>query len=71
MKYKYIILFLSLTVGLAGCNKKIEISRVVSFDEQWLFHYGDVEDGEKKMLDDSQWRKLDIPQVLLLLLILQ
>jgi len=61
MKYKYIILFLSLTVGLAGCNKKIEISRVVSFDEQWLFHYGDVEDGEKKMLDDSQWRKLDIP----------
>ena len=61
MKYKYIILFLSLTVGLAGCNKKIEISRMVSFDEQWLFHYGDVEDGEKKMLDDSQWRKLDIP----------
>ena len=61
MKYKYVILFLLLTVGLAGCNKKIEISRMVSFDEQWLFHYGDVEDGEKKMLDDSQWRKLDIP----------
>lgn len=61
MKYKYIISFLLLTVGLAGCNKKTETFRVTSFDKEWLFHYGDVKDGEKKALDDSQWRKLDIP----------
>lgn len=61
MKCKYIILFFLLAAILAGCGKDLKSSRIVSFDEQWLFHYGDVEDGEKVTLDDSQWRKLDVP----------
>ena len=53
MKCKYIILFFLLAAILAGCGKDLKSSRIVSFDEQWLFHYGDVEDGEKVTLDDS------------------
>lgn len=61
MKNRYIILFLLLTVGLAGCNKIAETSRMTRFDENWLFHYGDVTEGEKIAFNDSQWRTLDLP----------
>src|SRR5258705_1212804 len=37
-------------------------SRVISsFDADWRFYKGDLKDGEKTDLDDSSWRKLDVP----------
>lgn len=31
------------------------------FNFNWLFHYGDLENGEDPGLDDSEWRNLDLP----------
>jgi len=32
-----------------------------NFNYDWKFHNGDVPDGQKSYLDDSQWRLLDLP----------
>ncbi|MEQ1646816.1 MAG: sugar-binding domain-containing protein, partial [Pyrinomonadaceae bacterium] len=34
---------------------------VSSFDKDWLFFKGDVADGHRAELEDSSWRKLDVP----------
>ncbi len=31
------------------------------FNFNWLFHYGDLENGEAPGWDDSEWRNLDLP----------
>ncbi|MGA2255582.1 MAG: glycoside hydrolase family 2 TIM barrel-domain containing protein [Thermoguttaceae bacterium] len=33
----------------------------VNFDRNWRFHLGDVENGQKAVIDDSSWRQLDVP----------
>lgn len=33
----------------------------ILFDFGWLFHRGDIVDGETVNLDDSDWRQLDLP----------
>src|ERR1700752_3522160 len=33
----------------------------VTFNEDWSFHLGDVIDGQKPGLDDSKWRRLNLP----------
>jgi beta-galactosidase len=33
----------------------------ILFDAGWLFHRGDVENGEQAVFDDSSWRILDLP----------
>src|SRR5215831_12932669 len=35
--------------------------KTVSFNKDWSFHLGDVPDGQKPDLDDSQWRRLNLP----------
>ncbi|HKV41452.1 MAG TPA: beta-galactosidase GalB [Blastocatellia bacterium] len=35
--------------------------RTVSFNQGWSFHLGDVANGQAPDLDDSQWRKLNLP----------
>jgi len=32
-----------------------------SFNQDWRFHLGDVSDGQRPDLDDSQWRTLNVP----------
>ena len=42
-------------------------SREINFNEGWKFHYGDVENAEKKDFDDSdlaKWGNLKLPIVL-------
>ncbi|MDR0543211.1 MAG: DUF4982 domain-containing protein [Dysgonamonadaceae bacterium] len=57
------IAFLILCVSLfIGCERNSNDQRVVrSFDENWLFHRGDVSGGEKAALQDTGWRKIDVP----------
>ena len=33
----------------------------INFDRDWRFHLGEVADGQNPELDDSTWRKLDVP----------
>lgn len=35
--------------------------RTISFNEDWRFHLGDVPNGQAPELDDSSWRRLDLP----------
>jgi beta-galactosidase len=35
--------------------------KTVSFNSGWSFHLGDVDNGHSPSVDDSSWRKLDLP----------
>ena len=46
----------------AACQTASAADRAtINFDRDWRFHLGDVADGQKPDLDDSSWRKLDVP----------
>ena len=61
------ILLLSFAHGLllsvrAVNGETIVSSRIISsFDSDWRFRQGEVKDGEQTTLNDSDWRKLDVP----------
>jgi len=61
MKRVPVVFFLLFIFGLIGCSENNNLSRTIQFDDNWLFHYGDVADGQQPSLDDSQWRQLDLP----------
>jgi beta-galactosidase len=53
-------------IAFAGCQDKCRkanepVRTIQSFDENWYFFRGDISGGEKKELDDSGWRQLDVP----------
>ena len=61
MKYFFSILFIASAFTL-GCSKNEATPRVSEkFNDDWLFHLGDVVGGEKSSLSDSHWRRLDLP----------
>ncbi|MGD0897178.1 MAG: beta-galactosidase GalB [Thermoguttaceae bacterium] len=35
--------------------------QVIPLDQDWRFHLGEVDNGQAPALDDSSWRKLDVP----------
>ncbi|MHA1369355.1 MAG: glycoside hydrolase family 2 TIM barrel-domain containing protein [Promethearchaeota archaeon] len=35
--------------------------KVKNFSEEWLFHLGDISNGQDPELDDERWRVLDLP----------
>jgi beta-galactosidase len=35
--------------------------QTISFDQDWRFHRGDLPGGQAVQLDDSSWRRLDVP----------
>ena len=61
MRSIYSLLFLLITLGLSSCSEKKPTLREQSFDEEWLFHRGDIVEGERSDLDDSQWRQVNLP----------
>lgn len=61
MKRNHIIILLLFAIGFISCNEKSDPSRTRLFDDNWLFHSGDIRNGEHPTLDDSIWRKLDLP----------
>ena len=42
-------------------NYEVKVGRQASFNEEWLFHMGEVEDGYNLEYDDSSWTKVDLP----------
>lgn len=46
---------------MSSCSEKKPTPREQSFDEGWLFHRGDIIEGERSDLDDSQWRLVNLP----------
>jgi len=61
MKRNHIIILLLFAITLISCNETSDSSRTRLFDDNWLFHYGNITNGEQPTLDDSMWRKLDLP----------
>ncbi|HOM99251.1 MAG TPA: hypothetical protein PLM33_03255, partial [Acidobacteriota bacterium] len=51
-----------LLIGAAGCSTSDDPARIVeNFGGNWLFHLGDIEDGQDPQLADGEWRLLDLP----------
>lgn len=61
MRSIYSLLLLLITLELSSCSEKKPTPREQSFDEGWLFHRGDIIEGERSDLDDSQWRLVNLP----------
>ncbi len=59
--------FVALVVLFTGGLPSAQPGKAEPFPKNWLFCYdwrfflGDVKNGESVMLDDSQWRMLDLP----------
>ncbi|HYV09747.1 MAG TPA: hypothetical protein VE980_02460, partial [Pyrinomonadaceae bacterium] len=50
-------IFLAAFLGLANSRP----GHSVSFNQNWRFQLGDVSNGQDTSLNDSQWRRLDLP----------
>ncbi|NDV81755.1 DUF4982 domain-containing protein [Bacteroides sp. 51] len=61
MKRNHIIISLLFAIAFISCNETGTSPRIRLLDDNWLFHYGDVANGEQPTLDDSMWRKLSLP----------
>jgi beta-galactosidase/beta-glucuronidase len=62
MKCNYQIIFLLILLFISiDVNGQPEGRSVQDFNPGWRFFKGDVPDGQKTELDDSQWRLLDLP----------
>ena len=62
MKKSYFILFILLSVILISCKKpsgQVNLRNI--FNNDWFFYYGELAGGENITLDDSDWRKVDLP----------
>lgn len=55
------LIILFFFVSAHNLNAQSSQRTVSDFDDGWHFHLGDVEHGEAMDLDDSQWRKLNLP----------
>ncbi|MDR2057724.1 MAG: DUF4982 domain-containing protein [Dysgonamonadaceae bacterium] len=59
---KKIVFFIVCVSLFVSCEKHTNDQRIVqSFDENWLFHRGEVSGGEKIALPDTGWRKINVP----------
>jgi beta-galactosidase len=59
MKKRYLLLCFLTTLLL---HASAQTSRaVLNFDNNWVFNLGDVSSGQATDIDDSKWRKLNLP----------
>jgi len=61
--YKSILIVLLIAVQFMSCSSEeafIQRTRT-SFDFDWKFQLGEIENAELESFDDSQWRTLDVP----------
>ncbi len=42
-------------------SQTLEIRKVENFNDDWKFHLGDITNGNDPSLNDTQWRKLNLP----------
>jgi len=62
-QYKSILIVLLIAVQFMSCSSEeafIQRTRT-SFDFDWKFQLGEIENAELESFDDSQWRTLDVP----------
>lgn len=55
--------FLSLVTALLllSCNTEKSVRMINKIDSDWLFYLGEVPEANGSAIDDSQWRKIDLP----------
>ena len=56
MRILYSLLFFLIAFGVSSCGEKDSTLREQSFDEAWLFHRGDIAEGEKQSLRSEERR---------------
>jgi beta-galactosidase len=61
MKIKYLLLCLLVAYMLPVCAQQKPVRSVISFNQNWVFNLGDVNNAQDNTFDDSQWRKLSLP----------
>lgn len=61
MNSKYFLIFFCVLATLFACQNIKEEDRTILFDDNWLFHYGDIVDGQSLATNDTDWRPLDLP----------
>ena len=47
--------------AVSDCFANPRPGKRISFNQEWRFHLGDIASGQNASLDDSQWRRLDLP----------
>ncbi len=53
-----LVILIALIMG--ACNPK-EPRQILSFNENWKFHLGDIENAMSPQFEDSSWRNLSVP----------
>ncbi len=61
MKFKYIILFVSILVGNGYLSAQTGTRKKTSINAHWKFHKGDYENVIYRDFDDSDWERVNIP----------
>ena len=51
----------SLSILFTACSASKAVRERVSFNNEWRFHLGDIQEASNPMFDDSQWQKLSLP----------
>ncbi|HEY4325012.1 MAG TPA: glycoside hydrolase family 2 TIM barrel-domain containing protein [Mucilaginibacter sp.] len=60
MKKGLLVLFLLFSCCIYAQNKN-DLPRLVSFDSNWRFQKGDIDNAVQPGYNDTKWRKLDLP----------
>jgi beta-galactosidase/beta-glucuronidase len=61
MKIKTIMEVFALMLAAATLQAKPQFGKAELFNNNWRFNLSDVKEGSSSSLDDSKWRKLDLP----------
>ena len=61
MKIKTILGAFALMLAATTLQAKPQFGQVELFNNNWRFNLSDVKEGSSSTLDDSKWRKLDLP----------
>jgi len=62
MKVKLkVFCFFIILISVSCSNQTKDFTRFLCFDEEWKFHYGELADAAYFLIDDSQWKSLDLP----------
>jgi beta-galactosidase len=61
MKPKYLLLCFLAAFAIPVCAQQKQARSVVSFNQNWLFNLGDAKNAQDNAINDSKWRKLNLP----------
>lgn len=62
MRKLYCLILSLLVLGFSSCaDDMLQVRDISSFNNDWKFHLGDVENASQTNFDDSDWRQLNLP----------